>query len=161
MSGARASHRNSSSWCSRGGYFCYSGATGEETDERNITVNCEQFGGKRRDQTPVAGIWRWQVFCELGSRFERCLSAEKKRSFSKLKPKKSSLVQDVGLRQRGLGGIPVEAVSGTCNNHRAEKVSRVAALSEKRVGVEMFSFFLSLCVFVFLTRRVFLSSVGS
>lgn len=93
------------------------------------------------------------MFSELGSGFERCLFAEKKRSFSKLNPKKSSLVQDVGLRQRGLGGIPVEAVSGTCNNHRVEKVNRVAAVSEERVGVEMFSF-LSLCVFVFLNEAI-------
>lgn len=47
--------------------------------------------------------------------------AEKKEVFLKVEPKRSSLVQDVGLRQRGLGGIPVGAVSGTCKKHRDEK----------------------------------------
>lgn len=55
-------------------------------------------------------------------------STEKKREVSlKVEPKRSSLFQDVGLRQRGLGGIPDGAVSGTCNNHRDEKVHQVAA----------------------------------
>lgn len=62
------------------------------------------------------------MFLELVSGFERCVFAEKKEVFFlKVEPKRSSLVQDVGLRQRGLGGIPVGAVSGTCTNHRDEK----------------------------------------
>lgn len=51
----------------------------------------------------------------------------------KVEPKSCPLIQDVGLRQRGLGGIPVGAVSGTCNNHRDKKFSR--ALSCRRSGL--------------------------
>lgn len=63
----------------------------------------------------MVGIWRWQLVSELVSGPELRVFAEKKEVFVKVEPKRSCVVQDVGLRQRGLGGIPVAAVSGTCN----------------------------------------------
>lgn len=49
--------RNSSSWCSRGGYFCYRGATGEKTAERNLSEKCEQLeeNGTTKRLLPVPG----------------------------------------------------------------------------------------------------------
>ncbi|KAF1384583.1 hypothetical protein PFLUV_G00121710 [Perca fluviatilis] len=107
-SSARASHRNSSSWCSRGGrYFVTAELPGEKTTEQNLSEKCKQSGEYCSTKRLLPGIKRWQLFYEIASGFERCLFAGKKRSFSKLSRRG---VQDVGLRQRGLGGIPVGAV---------------------------------------------------
>ncbi|KAI9539049.1 hypothetical protein NQZ68_009126 [Dissostichus eleginoides] len=83
--------------------LCYHGATGEKTAKQNLTEKCKQCE-ENGTTTPVAGIYRWQLFYELASGFNRCLVPEKERCFSKLSRRG---VQDVGLRQRGLGGIPV------------------------------------------------------
>lgn len=62
----------------------------------------------------LSGFGGGSCLVNLSVDFELCVFAEKKRCFVKVEPKRSCVVQDVGLRQRGLGGIPVGAVSGTC-----------------------------------------------
>lgn len=89
----------------------------------------------------MPGFGCGRCFLNLAAYFYVVSPPRKREVFLKVEPKKSSLAQDVGLRQRGLGGIPVEEVSGTCRNHRLGKVTRFAAVSEHRAGFGVGVFF--------------------
>lgn len=117
-SSARTSHSNSSSWCSRGVYFVRAEPP-ERKRRSGVSRKSASGSGKRLSKNPVVGISRRPPLYELVGGFEFRVLAGKKAAFVKVEPKRSSPVQDVGLRQRGLGGIPVGAVSGTCSVTRS------------------------------------------
>lgn len=85
--------------------LCYRGATGEKRPSQASRRSPNSSGGKRRDQTPVAGIRRRQVFPRTCQRTRASpFSPEKREVFLKVESEEEFSGSGCRTETKGSGG---------------------------------------------------------